>query len=308
MRNLSSTAAAQIAAGVCAPVLFVVAEFANETFYLFGGVGSITPTGPAYNPLSTFPYDETWMGLGWLAKISNIPGTTKVQAQNITLSLAGIPAELVSEAIGQVRITGSATVFIGWFNMSTWAVIPDPIQVFQGALDVPTLDDAGDTCTLNITCENTLISLQEAPGRQFDDMDQQIYAPGDLGFSFVDALPNLSLYWPSPSSYNSSAFPVTFEVITGAGADIAVGGTVTIYVKMTYSDGSYYTLPGPSGSGQSWFGSLASSNPAIATVNESGVVTGVSPGECTIIVSAVYPIGGTPIGSRRTSCTIIVHN
>lgn len=306
MRNLSPTALTQISAGLCAPCLFVVVEFANQTFYLYGGVGSFTPVGPPYNPLSTFPYGQTWTGLGWLAKVSNIPTTKKIQAQNVTLSLAGIPSELVSEAIGQVRVTGSATIFLGWFT-SSWALISDPIQLFQGALDVPTLDDSGDTCTLNITCENTLISLQEAPGRQFDDMDQQIYAPGDLGFSFVDALPNLSLYWPSPSSYNSAAFPVTFE-ITPNGADIAVGGTVTVYTKMTYSDGSYYTIPGPSGSGAAWYGSIASSNPAVATVSGAGVVTGVSPGECTIVVSAVYPISGAPAGSRRTSCTVIVHS
>src|SRR5580704_17972406 len=177
-RSLSPTFLSQLASsGACAPVLFVVLAFADQTLYLFGGVGTLTPAGPAYSPSSSFPYGQAFTGLGWLAKVSTVPQTTKVQAQNITLSLSGIPSSLVAEAINQVRITGTATVYLGFFN-SSGALIPDPIQLFSGALDVPTLDDSGDTSTIAITAENTLLSLNEAPNRTFDDMDQQIYAPG----------------------------------------------------------------------------------------------------------------------------------
>src|SRR5271155_1103948 len=105
-RSLSPTFLAQLASsGASAPVLFLVLTFANETLYLFGGVNSLTPSGPAYSATSTFPYGQTFTGMGWLGKISAIPQTTKVQAQNITLALSGIPSSLVYEVINQVRIT-----------------------------------------------------------------------------------------------------------------------------------------------------------------------------------------------------------
>jgi hypothetical protein len=305
-RSLSPTFLAQLASsGASAPVVFAVLTFANETLYLFGGVGSLVTAGPPYSALSTFPYGQTFTGVGWLGKVSAIPQTTKVQAQNITLALSGIPSALVTEVTSQVRITGTATIYLGFFN-SSGALIPDPIQIFAGALDVPTLDDSGETSTISITCENPLLSLNLAPNRQFDDMDQQIYFPGDLGFSYVDSLENIPLYWPAPSTYGSVW--VVDMVMSPQGADIAVGATVTIEATMNYSDTSFYTLPSGSGSGTPWVGGIASSNPKIATVTIGGVVTGVSPGICTIMVRSVYPTGSSPAGERRVTCAVIVHN
>jgi len=308
--SLSPTYLAQLGStGASSPAFFVVLEFENETLYLFSGIGTITPTGPAYSALSTFPYGQTWTGLGWLGKLSAVPQTTKVQAQSVTLALSGIPSGLVSEAINQIRITGTATIFLGFFN-SSGVVIPDPRQLFSGSLDVPTLDDSGQTSTISITAENPLLTLNEAPNRQFDDMDQQIYFPGDLGMSFVNSLGNLALFWPSPLA-NASVFVVDM-LMSPNGADIAVGGTVAISTTINYSDTSYYTMPSGSGSGASWLGGISSSNPKIATVDGSGIVTGVSPGICLIIARSVYPNPGTgasaPSAERRVACTVIVHS
>jgi|HubBroStandDraft_6_1064221.scaffolds.fasta_scaffold00599_12 hypothetical protein len=302
-RTLSPTFLAQLkSSGACSPAIFAVLAFANETLYLWSGIGSITPPGPAYSALSTFPYGQAFSGMGWLGKVSAIPQTTKVQAQNITLALSGIPSELVTDATAQVRITGTATIFLGFID-STGALIPDPIQLFAGSLDVPTLDDSGTTSTIAITAENPLVHLNEAPNRQFDDLDQQIYVPGDLGFSFVDALPNLPIYWPSPATY-STPFPVSI-VISPVGADIPVGGTVTLTAYELMSDGSH-AAPG---SLVRW----SSSNPAVATVTTTGAtVTGVSPGICLIMlrVPGIAGSGGgsNPSGESRACCVVIVHS
>lgn len=308
-RSLSPTFLAQLgSSGSSRPVLFLVLAFANETLYLWNGLQPITPAGPAYNPLSTFPYGQPFTGLGWLGKLSAIPQTTKIQAQSITLALSGIPSNLVSDAIGQVRITGTATVFLGFLDSNN-NVIPDPIQLFYGALDVPTLDDSGETSTISITAENPLLSLNQAPDRQFDDLDQQIYIPGDLGFSFVDALPNLALFWPAPSSWGTP-YPTSITMSPTA-IDIAVGGTATVEVTQHYNDGSFYTKPANTGSGPHWIGSVASTNPAIATMDPSGngIVTGRSPGTCSLVARLVtYSGGGGPMAESRAACTIIVHS
>lgn len=302
-RTLSTSVLAAIAASQVSPVLFAVVAFADNTYYLFGGIGTLTPAGPASNPLSTFPYGETFTGLGWLVKLSSIPATNKVQAQNITLALSGIPSTLVSEAINQVRITGTATIFLGFYN-SSGALLEDPIQVFAGGLDVPTLSDGGDTCTLSITCENPLLSLNLAPNRRFDDADQQIYHPGDLGLSFVDALAGLQLFWPAPAN-SGTPYPVLLTLAPN-GSAVAVGSTQQITATLHFSDGSNFTVPPYTGSATSMI--FASTNPSVASVDNTGLVTGRSEGECSIMARSTYYVsGGAPSGQYRAACGIAVY-
>jgi hypothetical protein len=307
VKNLSSAFIAQLAQPSVQPVVFVQIAFANETISMWSGVGPFTPAGPATNPLSTFPYGTTFTGLGWLGKINSIPQTIKVQAQSITLMLSGIPAELVSDTVQHVRMNGTATVWVAFMN-GEGALLSglDPQQMFYGALDVPTLQDDGASCTLSITCENPLISLNLAPNRRFNDADQQALFAGDLGFSFVDALANQNTFWPSPAP-NSSTYP-NFLQILFASPDVAVGSTVQCTVKMTYSDGSTYSHPG-GGSGSNFTNLVASSNPKIATIDPySGLVTGVSPGECSIYARVTFYQGaGIPSQMYRAAGSIIVH-
>jgi hypothetical protein len=288
------------------PVMFVEIAFADNTLYFYSGVGSYVASGTPYTT-TTFPYGTTFTGLGWLGKLSAIPQINKVQAQSVTLALSGIPSSLVLEAINQVRMTGTATIWLGFLNISTGALIADPAQVFAGALDVPTLEDSGETCTIAITAENPLVSLNDAPNRRFDDLDQQIYAPGDLGFSFVDTLPNLALFWPVGYNYGG-VWPVDL-LVTPQGADIAVGSTLQLEATFNYSDTSYRTEPSGAGSGATWTGSFASMNPKIATVNgANGLVTGISPGAALIIVRSPAGSGTAPSAERRGACTVIVHS
>jgi hypothetical protein len=311
-RSASPTFLAQLSSGQVMPVYLVELAFADNTYYLFSGQGTITPTGPAYNPLSTFPYGETFTGVGWLGKIAQVPQTTEIQAQSVALSLSGIPSTLLAEAIAQVRITGTATIWLGFFNTSTGALITDPVQIFSGSLDVPTVEDSGETGMITITAENTLLSLNLAPNRQFEDCDQQIYFPGDLGFSFVDSLPNMALFWPAPTNYGS-VWPVTMS-ISPAGDDIPVGGTVNLSVTITYSDSSTYTAPANTGSGDPFEVVLASTNPAVAEITGSPgfTVTGRKPGTALIVAkSPVFTSGGSgtfPYGQRRCSTLIVVHS
>jgi hypothetical protein len=304
-RSLSSAVLAAIAASAVSPAMFVSIAFANETLYMWSGVGTIAPAGPPSNPLATFPYGQTWTGMGWLGKVSSVPQTSKIQAQNITLSLSGIPSQLMVEASQQVRMNGVATVWIGFCD-SNGNLLKDPVQVFLGGLDVPTLTDNGDTCTIEITCENPLLTLNLAPNRQFDDADQQIYFPGDLGLSFVDALIELQLLWPTDGGSNAAFYP-TKLTLTPNNADILVGGTVSLTATVYYSDGSNASYAAGTG-GYATF-HCASSNPAIATIDSvTGVVTGVSPGVCNILLRSADLHANASYAVFRSSCNIIVRS
>lgn len=307
-RMMSTAVAAAVLAKNVTLAIFAELAFADNTLYLFSGIGSITPLGPASNPASTFPYGKTFTGMGWLAKLSSIPQTTKVQSQNVTLSLSGIPSSLVLEAVNQVRIAGAVTIWYAFFD-SNFNLLTDPVQVFNGSMDVPSLSDGGDTSTISLSCENTLLSLNLSPNRRFDDPDQQISFPGDIGFSFVQALQNIQLFWPAPVN-EGSPYPVSMAV-TPSSVDVGVGGSVTVEVTITYSDGSTFTRPSGAGAGPAFGLCAASSNPKIAQwqYTSTGNVIGIAPGECSIMARVPGPpTSGGPGSSFRGVCNIFVHS
>ena len=287
-RNLSPSALEQTLAGQLAPAYFLCIEFLTETVYLWSGLGTITPAGPAYDPTASFPYGQTFTGMGWMGAIRAVPEVTDVVASNITLSLSGIPSELVTDALDAVRQNSVATLWLGFMSLAPGnpSVVLDPVQVFQGALDVPTVTEGSTTCSISITCENPLIDLNRSPDRRYTDVDQQIDYPGDTGFFQVQLLQDFLLLWPSPfATPDESVIPPNYLTITPgqtASVPVAVGATVQLTCTETRSNGSTQVVMGPGQPAAGWGGSVYSNDPSIATVDTSGVVTGLKQGMCTI--------------------------
>jgi hypothetical protein len=182
-------------AGSIRPARFVELQFETDVVYVWGAYGNITPAGPPTNPASTFPYGKTFIGVGWFGGVSSIPQTTEGVAQNISLSLAGIPTELLTDAVDQVRENSIGTCWLGFID-ANGNVIGDPVQDFQGALDVPTITEGAATSAISITAENPLVDLNRPSNRRFTDVDQQLIYPGDLGFQGVGSLQGQYLGWP----------------------------------------------------------------------------------------------------------------
>ena len=207
-----------------------------------------------------------------------IPQVSDVIAQNITLELSGIPAEFVQDTISAVRQNSTARLWIGLLDLSN-AAIADPVQVFAGQLDVPSITENAETCSISITCENPLIDLNRAPSRRFTDVDQQILFPGDTGFGQVQVLQDYRIEWPLPVGSPTGLSPYEFLTITPAApVNLRVGFTVQLTCIATRSDGSTANVTAASAGGI-W----RSSDERVATVNQNGFVTGVAEGMCSII-------------------------
>jgi hypothetical protein len=313
-RELSPAALAQSLAGQLAPAFFVRIQFLVDTVYLWSGLGSISAPGPAYDPLASFPYGTAFIGIGWLGQIRAIPEVSDIVASNITLELSGIPVELVTDAINQVRENGVATVWLGFMSTQPGnpTIIGDPVQVFQGALDVPTITESSATCTIAITCENPLIDLNRAPNRRFTDVDQQLDYPGDTGFFQVQLLQDMDLIWPYPRGSTDSVPPPNYLTITPgqtAPVAIAVGGTAQLTCVETRSDGTTQVVMGPGEPGGNRGGAAYSSDVLIATVDGNGLVTGVAQGMCVITkpyVESMFLGGGSSRPSNRVTASVTI--
>lgn len=194
-RHLTAAVIAQLVAGSIRPARFLKLQFASDTIYAWSGYGKITPSGPATDPTSTFPYGATFTGLGWFGGVASVAQTSEGVAQNVTLTLSGIPTELLTDAIDQVRESSIATLWLGFLD-ANGNVIGDPLQDFQGALDVPTITEGAATSSLAITAENPLVDLNRPSNRRFTDVDQQLIYAGDLGFQGTGSLQGQYLGWP----------------------------------------------------------------------------------------------------------------
>jgi hypothetical protein len=215
--------------------------------------------------------------MGWLGQIRAVPASTDVVAQNVVLMLSGIPTELITDAINAVRQNSTATLWVAVLN-SAGAVIGDPVQVFAGSLDVPTLSEGAETSTLSITAENPLIDLNRAPSRRFTDVDQQVIYPGDTGFFLVQILQDYNWVWPWPSPYDGDYSPPAYlQLLPVSPIILAVGNTQQLSATETMSDGGTADVTDATQGG--WW---TTTDPSVATVSQNGLVTAVAPGMCVV--------------------------
>jgi hypothetical protein len=164
------------------PILIFEAEFASGTVRLWTGFGDLSWNG------------QTWTGGGNLLGVAPMEEVSGVVAAGATVSLSGVPANLISIAINEARqgLPGRA-----WFGLLNDAgqVIADPAQMFVGRLDVPSIEADGATVVISITYENRLIDMDRPREFRYTDQSQRAIFPNDAGFNFVTSLQEAEIVW-----------------------------------------------------------------------------------------------------------------
>ena len=97
-------------------------NFADNTYYLWTGVGIIAWNGNNY------------LGVGTLGTIGGISESCSVQAQGISLSLSGIDPGDLAESMNEINHAGKAWVYLALFE-STGAIIANPVPAYMGILE-----------------------------------------------------------------------------------------------------------------------------------------------------------------------------
>jgi hypothetical protein len=176
---------AEVQAPSLRPVIFYEGVFATGTLRLWTGVGTLSWD------------NKDWTGAGVLLSISAVEESADLRANGVSVTLSGISSEVLAVALAQAR-TGKAGRL--WFGCTVVTggilqVIADPYLCFEGKLDVPTIEENGDTCTVSVSYESRLIDLQQARVWRWTNEDQQRLFPGDKGFAYVADLVDKSVSW-----------------------------------------------------------------------------------------------------------------
>jgi hypothetical protein len=187
-RGASAAMKAAAAKKVVYPVAFMDGQFVSGHLYLWSGVGQIQWNG------------QTWTGAGRLIGVSSVAEAGDLKANNLVITLSGVPNDLVMKALTEVQHGLTGTLYLGLMNESGQVV--DALPLFVGLADVATLKRGRSESTIAVTYELRTLDYRGSPAR-YTQQDQQIDYPGDNGFSFVNSLQNQNLSnslagWGSP--------------------------------------------------------------------------------------------------------------
>lgn len=180
-RNLSSAVVNQITATELQPFLLFQGDFISGTVRAWSGIGELSWNG------------YTWTGTGSLLTISSVKESADTSANGVTVNLNGVPSALISLALQNCKQGAAGFVYLGF--MSNGSVVTNPVMLFEGRLDIPAIEEMGDTATVSISYESRLIDLERPRENRYTNEDQQREFAGDLGFEFVPALQDKSLTW-----------------------------------------------------------------------------------------------------------------
>lgn len=206
-RNLDATMLQAISDGTVYPfytvdLLFDEVTDVSSPLYLWTGNGSITIEGNEY------------IGTGQFLELSAFEESTEISARGATLTLSGIPSDLLSLALAIPYQGRKCIVQFGVFTVG--AVLRENgayvlkedggklmleatdkrrSTVFSGYMDQMTISEAGDTSQIALSVESRLVDLERARVRRYTSEDQKSRFPGDEAFQFVNSLQDKELFW-----------------------------------------------------------------------------------------------------------------
>ena len=174
----------------------------DQTLRLWTGVGTLNYQG------------QEWYGTGSMLQVDSVEETTEIAAKGASLTLSGVPQEVLSLALTQPYQGRKANIYFGNFSRgnilqenSDFILLQDGSkialeagstnlsQIFSGYMDQMNIEEGPDTCTVQLTLENKLVDLERPRVARFTSAYQKSVYPGDLGLDFVEDLQDKEIVW-----------------------------------------------------------------------------------------------------------------
>jgi hypothetical protein len=161
-------------------LMFCAVEIALPSYNLclLSGPGEVTFGGRTFRGK-----DETY---GTLGGVEAIADSDDGEAPEITITI--LPPNLTSAAVlaSPAAQFSPVTVWVGALDLATGAVIPDPLVVFAGEVDVPTLsgDETSRALQYSVTSVFELM-FEVDEGANLNNAFHQSVWPGERGFEYV---------------------------------------------------------------------------------------------------------------------------
>ena len=188
-RELSPNTIENLEGDIVYPFFATELNFSTETIRMWTGQGTLV-----------LDNGTEWFGLGQLLNISSIEETSEMAVKGATVSLSGIPSELLSLALSEPYQGRVAKIYFGTFSYGSLQQQSGSYILLQDGSKINLQDGSKGFNELfsgyiTMSVENKLIDLERARvGRYTSGYQKSIY-PNDLGMDFIEDLQDKQIPW-----------------------------------------------------------------------------------------------------------------
>jgi len=203
-RDLSAALSGSLEDNVVYPFFAIDLEFDSpNTLRLWTGYGTLVYEGVSY------------FGTGELLGISSVEETVEMAAKGATLTLSGVPSEVISLALQEPYQGRVCKINFGMFatdnllqeDATSYILLQDGAkislesqqisltEVFTGYMNQMNIEEGPDTSTIQLSVENKLVDLERPRVARYTSAYQKDKFNGDLGLDFVESLQDQKLTW-----------------------------------------------------------------------------------------------------------------
>jgi len=157
-----------------------------------------------------------WVGAGDLLNISTIEETSEMAVKGATVTLNGIPSNVISLALGQPYQGRVCNIYFGTFTVSDGSLLQEDSsyilledgskiilqgssnqfnEIFSGYMDQMNIQEEAETSSVELTVENKLVDLERARVARFTSGYQKSLYENDKGFDFVESMQDKQVSW-----------------------------------------------------------------------------------------------------------------
>lgn len=180
--TIAPTTLAAAGAPLTIPVYLVALYFRDGPLFLHSRLGEILLGGDLYT------------GFGDLGDIAGIAEVAEASRSTFTLSLRGVPNDLIALALGDAYQGRPCVVREGRIDPATYDLLPDPWVLRRGLMDTMDMEQ-GETASITLSVESEFSQWDRPVARRYTDADQQSRYPGDPFFQYAEQSVTKTLYW-----------------------------------------------------------------------------------------------------------------
>ena len=159
------------------PVFFAAIEFDDGTVYLHDDLGTITFGANDY------------LGVGNLGSVEGLEERSDGSPAGIVLRLSALSQTLLDEVLLEDYFHRPVTVYLGFRNIATGAMIVTPWEQFHGHIDDMAVS-AGQSPSIAVMVETELQAWDRPLNSYFSDSENQRLYAGALGAKYMAAMAN----------------------------------------------------------------------------------------------------------------------
>ena len=202
-RDITTAIGNNLEDDVVYPFFAVELNFDSAPLRMWTGVGELVYEGVSYT------------GAGTLLDVSSIEETSEIAVRGATITLTGIPSDVISLALSTPYQGRVCKIYFGMFTKAGFLTQENNFyillesggkialesqetgltEIFAGYMDEMNIEESPDTSVIEVKVENKLIDLERQRVRRFSSGYQKSQYPGDKGFDFVEDLVDKEIVW-----------------------------------------------------------------------------------------------------------------